>query len=98
MEESVSQVDFDQLQIKNREYVHYLSEGALHVMKRRLSNRSLPASKSRCYVFSDLTLTHLLTACKHDALASPCLCNAGKGRARCIGIVASYLHDTLTRI
>lgn len=27
MEESVSQVDFDQLQIKNREYVHYLSEG-----------------------------------------------------------------------
>ena len=27
MEESVSQVDFDQLQIKNREYVYYLSEG-----------------------------------------------------------------------
>ena len=50
MEESVSQVDFDQLQIKNREYVHYLSEGALHVMKRRMGNRSLPASKSRCYV------------------------------------------------
>ena len=50
MEESVSQVDFDQLQIKNREYVHYLSEGALCVMKRRMGNRSLPASKSRCYV------------------------------------------------
>ena len=73
MEESVSQVDFDQLQIKNREYVHYLSEGALHVMKRRMGNRSLPASKSRCYVFSDLTLT----------LSPHCL------QARCFGFAVS---------